>query len=80
MKIRFQIKVNLVMGPGNRILLYHIKHSRPGLKNLVCELSSCMDGANFVDYKEVIRVIRFTLETNDNLLKLNANLEDENCE
>jgi hypothetical protein len=48
------------------------------LKNVVRELSKYMDGASIAVYKEVIRVIRFVLDTRDTCLKLKPNLGDEN--
>jgi hypothetical protein len=65
---------------GFGMLLYLIKHLRPDLTNLVLELSKCMDGTSIAAYKEMIRVIRFVLDTIETCLKLEPNLDDENLD
>ena len=62
---------------GVGMLLYLIKYSRPDLANVVRELSKCMDGANLAAYKEMLRVIKFVLDTKDYCLKLNPVFENE---
>jgi hypothetical protein len=42
------------------------------------EFSKCMDGANTLAYKDMIKVIKYVLDTTNNCLKLEPNLEDEN--
>jgi hypothetical protein len=59
------------------VLLYLIKYSRPDLANVVRELSKCMDGANLAAYKEMLRVVKFVLDTKDYCLKLNPIFENE---
>jgi hypothetical protein len=54
-----------------------IKYSRPDLSNVVRELSKCIDGANLAAYKEMLRVVKFVLGTNNNYLKLNPICENE---
>jgi hypothetical protein len=63
---------------GVEMPLYLINHSRPDLANVVRELSKCLDGARIAVYKEMIRVIRFVLDTRDTCLKLEPNLDDKN--
>jgi hypothetical protein len=46
---------------------------------VVHELFKCMDGASVAAYKEMIRVIRFILDTKSIFLKLERNLEDKSC-
>ena len=46
-------------------LLYLVKHSRPGLSNAVCELSKCMDKANMIHYKALLRAIKYIIDTKD---------------
>jgi hypothetical protein len=58
-------------------LLYLIKYSRPDLVNVVRELSTCMDGSNLAAYKEMLRVVKFVLDTKDYCLKLNPVFENE---
>jgi hypothetical protein len=62
---------------GVGMLLYLIKYSRPDLANVVRELSKCMDGANLAAYKEMLRVIKFVLDTKDYCLKVNPFFEHE---
>jgi hypothetical protein len=47
------------------MLLYLIKYSRPDLENVVRESSKCIDGANLAAYKEMLRVVKFILDTKD---------------
>jgi hypothetical protein len=56
---------------GVEMLLYLIKYSRTDLANVVRELSKCMDGANLATYEEMLRVVKFVLDTKDYCLKLN---------
>jgi hypothetical protein len=60
------------------MLLYVVKHSRSDLLNMFCELSEFMDDVNIAAYKEMIRVIRFVVDTRNTCLKLKHNLEYEN--
>jgi hypothetical protein len=62
---------------GVGMLLYLIKYSRPDLANVVRELSKCMDGANLAAYKEMLRVVKFVLDSKDYCLKLNPFFENE---
>jgi hypothetical protein len=62
---------------GVGMLIYLIKYSRPDLANVVRELSKCMDGANLATYKEMLRVVKFVLDTKDYCLKLNPAFENE---
>ena len=52
------------------MLLYLVKHSRPDIANAVRELSKCMTGANAAAFKELMRVIKFVLDTRAYGLKL----------
>jgi hypothetical protein len=60
------------------MLLHLLKNSRPDLVNVHRELSKCMDGASIAALKEIIREIRFVLDTIDTCLKLKPDLDDEN--
>jgi hypothetical protein len=62
---------------GVGMLLYLMKYSRPDLANVVRELSKCMYGANLAAYKEMLRVVKFVLDTKDYCLKLNPICENE---
>ena len=61
---------------GVGMLLYLIKHSRPDLVNAVRELSKCLDGASEAAYKEMLRVIKFVLDTKLKGLKIDPELID----
>jgi len=56
---------------GVGMLLYLIKYSRPDLANVVRELSKCIDEPNLAAYKEMLRTIKFVLDTKDYCLKMN---------
>ena len=45
------------------MLLYLIKHSRPDISNATRELAKVMDGATMKDWKELMRLVKFTLDT-----------------
>jgi hypothetical protein len=55
---------------GVGMLLYLVKHSRPDIANAVRELSKMMDGPTPAAMKELKRVIKFVLDTQDYGLKL----------
>jgi hypothetical protein len=44
-------------------LLQFVKHSRPDIANPVRELSKCMDKVTEAAYKEMLRVVKFVLDT-----------------
>lgn len=46
------------------MLLYLLK-SRPDLSNAIRELTKCLDGAAPATYKEMLRVVKFALDTAD---------------
>ena len=48
---------------GVGMLLYLIKHSRPDISNAVRELTKCLDGASPAAYKEMLRVVKYVLDT-----------------
>ena len=45
------------------MLLYLVKHSRPDIANATRELSKVMDGATQAAMKELLRTIKFVLDT-----------------
>jgi hypothetical protein len=45
------------------MLLYLIKYSRPDLCNVVRELAKCMDKATGGTYLEMLRVVKFVIDT-----------------
>ena len=48
---------------GVGMLLYLVKHSRPDLASSVRELTKMMDGATEYHHKEMLRTIKYTLDT-----------------
>jgi hypothetical protein len=67
-------RIDSIIQTSNRswvgLLLFLIKHSRPDLANVVRELSKCMDGASIAAYKEMLRVVKFVLDTKLYCLKI----------
>ena len=59
------------------MLLYLVKHSRPDIANATRELSKSMDAATEVGYQELLRVIKYVLDTEDYGLKLEPRKENE---
>ena len=55
---------------GVGMLLYLIKHSRPDLSNAIRELTKCLDRATPAAYKEMMRVIKYVLDTKSLGLKI----------
>jgi len=55
---------------GVGMLLFLVKHSRPDIANAVRELSKVMDGATQASMKELLRVIKFVLDTREYGLKI----------
>ena len=55
---------------GVGLLLYLVKHTRPDIANSVRELSKVLDGASPAAYKELLRVIKYVLDTKDLALKI----------
>jgi len=58
---------------GVGMFLYLLKHSRPCLANPV--LAKALDGANMSTYKELMRVIKFVLDTKSYSLKVKPKIE-----
>jgi hypothetical protein len=52
------------------MLLFLIKYSRPDLANFVRGLSKCMDAASHAAYKEILRVMKFVVDTAQYCLKM----------
>ena len=52
------------------MLLYLVKHSRPDIANAVRELSKSMDGATLAGMKELKRVVKYVIDTEEYGLKI----------
>ena len=61
---------------GVGMLLYLVKHTRPDIANAVRELSKVLDGASPAAYKELMRCIKYVLDTRDLSLKFSPKLEE----
>ena len=59
------------------MLLYLVKHSRPDIANATRELSKSMDGATEVGFQELLRVIKYVLDTEKYGLKLEPKKKDD---
>ena len=55
---------------GVGMLNYLVKHSRPDISNCTRELSKVLDGSTPASYKEMLRVIKYVLDTRTLGLKL----------
>ena len=55
---------------GVGILLYLTKYTRPDISNAVREHSKMMDGATMDQYKSLLRLIKFVIETKNQMLKM----------
>ena len=64
------VKEQSLYRSGVGMLLWLVKHSRPDIANPVRELSKCLDGATSASYREMLRVIKYVLDTRDMGLKM----------
>ena len=55
---------------GVGTLLYLTRHSRPDIANVVQKLSKSMDGDSKLQFREMLQVIKFILDTKDLSLKM----------
>ena len=55
---------------GVGMLLYLVKHSRPDIANAVRELSKALDGTSPAAYKELLRVLKYVMDTKTLSLKI----------
>ena len=74
-KIESELQTRYRSGIG--MLLFLVKHSRPDIANVVRELSKCADGATPAAYKELMRVIKFVLDTKNHALKIEPKMDEE---
>ena len=66
---------------GVGMLLYLVKHTRPDIANAVRELSKCLDNTSPAAYKELLKVIKYVLDTKNLALKVElSNLNNEEWE
>ena len=62
---------------GVGMLLYLVKHSRPDIANPVRELSKVLDGPDQEAFKEMLRVIKYVLDTQNWGLKFQPTFDQE---
>jgi hypothetical protein len=65
---------------GVGMLLYLVKHSRPDIANAVRELSKALDGTSIAAYKELMRVLKYVLDTKRLSLKMEPKKEKNETE
>ena len=58
------------------MLLYLIKYSRPDIANGARELSKALVGPSVTAYKDMLRMVKFVLETKNLAIKLMPVVED----
>jgi hypothetical protein len=58
------------------MFLYLTKYYHPDISNIVRELSKCMDSATLGAYNELLRVIKFVIDTKTFGLKVQPRLEN----
>ena len=61
---------------GVGMLLYLVKHTRPDIANGVRELSKALVGPSEAAYKDMLRMIKFVLETRNKAVKLKPVFEE----
>jgi hypothetical protein len=62
---------------GVGVLLYLVKHSRPDIANAVRELSKALDGTSPAAYKELMRVLKYVMDTRRLSLKMKPEKENK---
>jgi hypothetical protein len=59
------------------MLLYLTKYSSPDLCNFIRELSKCMEKANMGSYLEMLRVVKFVIDTKTFCLKIRPKIDSK---
>ncbi|KAL7501989.1 hypothetical protein ACHAXN_000113 [Cyclotella atomus] len=57
---------------GVGMLLYLVKYLRPDIANAVRELSKVLDGSTKASFKEMLRVIKYILDTKEMGLRIKS--------
>jgi hypothetical protein len=60
------------------MLLYLTKYSRPDLCNVARELAKCMDKARTGTYLEMLRVVKFVIDTKNFCLRIRPEFKGKN--
>jgi hypothetical protein len=61
---------------GVGMLFYLTKYSQPDISNIFQELSKCMDSATLGAYNELLRVIKFVIDTKSFGVKVQPKLDN----
>ena len=61
---------------GMGMLLYLVKHSRPDIANAVRQLSKALDAPNEAAFKEMKRVLKYTIDTKNLALRMEPKLDE----
>jgi len=69
-KTNVEADKHAVYRSGVGMLLYLVKHTRPDIVNAVRELSKALDCPSPAAYKEMLRVIKFVLDTRSLAIKV----------
>ena len=64
---------------GVGMLLYLVKYSRPDIANPVRELSKVLDAPMSASFKEMLRVIKYGLDTKEYGLQVHPTKEKDEC-
>ena len=72
-----RIDIAMKYRSGAGMLLYLVKYSRPDLANAVRELSKGVQSPNEMCWKELMRVIKFTLDTREYGLKFEIGMDED---
>jgi hypothetical protein len=63
---------------GDGMLLYLVKHSSPDISNAVRELTKVLDGATPIQWKAMLRVIKYVIDTKMLAINLKPNFSKNN--
>lgn len=74
--IKIDEKLQNLYRSGVGILLYLTKYTRPDISNAVREHSKMMDGATMDQYKSLLRLIKFVIDTKNQMLKMKVQRRD----
>ena len=74
---RMSVQDEKLYRSGVGILLYFVKHSRPDIANATRELSKNMDKPTPASMKELLRVIKYVIDTKDFGLKFHPKVMNE---
>ena len=58
------------------MLLYLVKHSRPDIANAVRQLSKALNAPNEAAFKEMKRVLKYTIDTKNLALRMEPKLDE----